>query len=69
MWLGQFLGPLAVEPVHELTFGSPFPMEGYSDQPRYREEGFGPASSDVTDFVGKQGAGLAHAVLGQAYNQ
>ena len=44
-------------------------MKGYPDQPRYREEVLGPASSDVTDFVDNQGAGQVHAVLGQAYNQ
>ena len=43
-------------------------MKGYPDQPRYREEGLGPASRDVTDFVDKQ-AGQVHAELGQAYNQ
>ena len=26
-------------------------MKGYLAQPRYREEGLGPASSDMTDFV------------------
>ena len=26
-------------------------MEGYLAQPRYRDEGLGPASSNLTDFV------------------
>ena len=55
MWLVQFVGPLAIEPVfslvHELAFWNPFPMGGDLAQPGNREEGLGPASKDVTDFV------------------
>lgn len=48
------MGPLAVNPiflVNELVLSSLFLMEGYLPQPKYRGQGFGTASSDVSDFV------------------
>ena len=48
------MGPLAVEQylslVHELTLWSPFPMEGYLAQPRYKGENLCTASSDEIDI-------------------
>lgn len=35
----------------ELAFWNLFPMEGSIAQPRYREDGLGPASRDMSDFV------------------
>ena len=55
VWLGQLVGPLALEPVlflvHKLVFWSPFPMKGYLALPRYRRKDLSPAPTDVTDFV------------------
>ena len=61
LWFGQFCGFTGIGTriwtriylplVCELAFWNPFPMEGYIAQPRYREDGLGPASKDMTDFV------------------
>lgn len=60
MWIGQFVGPLAVELVfiaslvHELALWSPFPLKGYLAQFRNRES-IGPVSSDLTVSADSRG--------------